>query len=140
MSAPTLTYDQLKALSPCPEAFRRFTKLMGSARWETTAAYARRAGATFDDVRWAASAIARSNPDVERRVRLWLADCAAHVLKIYERGYPNDDRPRNAIIAARHFARGKIRAAASAAASAAARAAASAAARAAARAAPTAAA
>lgn len=122
MSAPTLTYDQLKALSPCPKAFRRVTKLMGSARWETTAAYARRAGATFDDVRWAASAIARSNPDVERRVRLWLADCAAHVLKIYERGYPNDDRPRNAIIAARHFARGKIRAAASDAARAAARA------------------
>ena len=32
----------------------------------------------------------------------WAADCAEHVLEIYESAYPNDDRPRKAIEAARN--------------------------------------
>ena len=60
------------------------------------------------------------------------ADCAEHVLHIFERDYPNDKRPREAIEAARAFARGEIDAAAWAAAWSAADAAASVAARAAA--------
>src|SRR5208282_4529948 len=112
MPTPTLTYAELKALKPCPDALERIAKLMGGATaWgdkKINAAHARKAGATFDDIIWAASAMARSNPDVERRLRLWTADCAAHVLHIYEKDYPTDDRPRNAIIAIRQFARGTI--------------------------------
>ena len=51
---------------------------------------------------------AKTDPDAQRRLRLFAADCAARVLPIYEREYPNDNRPRGAIIAARAYVRGKI--------------------------------
>lgn len=41
-------------------------------------------------------------------LRLFAADCAEHVLHIFESQYPNDDRPRKAIEAARRFASGGI--------------------------------
>lgn len=48
----------------------------------------------------------------DRRARLYAADCAARVLHLYERRYPEDHRPRRAIDATRQFARGEIWAAA----------------------------
>lgn len=48
----------------------------------------------------------------KKTARLFAADCAEHVLAIFEEERPNDDRPRNAIEAARAFAMGKIDAAA----------------------------
>jgi hypothetical protein len=56
----------------------------------------------------------------KKTARLFAADCAEHVLPIFEKEYPNDDRPRKAIQATRAFANGKIGAAAGAAARAAA--------------------
>ena len=53
----------------------------------------------------------------EKTLRLFAADCAEHVLGIYEKQYPNDERPRKAIQAARDFANGLIDAAAANAAS-----------------------
>lgn len=44
----------------------------------------------------------------ERTARLFAADCAERVLPIFEKEYPNDDRPRKAIEAARACARGEI--------------------------------
>lgn len=38
----------------------------------------------------------------------WAADCAEHTLPLYEEKYPNDDRPRNAIDAARNWLKGDI--------------------------------
>ncbi len=52
----------------------------------------------------------------ERTALLFAADCAEHVLDIFEKKYPADDRPRKAIQATRDFALGKIGAAAMAAA------------------------
>ena len=46
---------------------------------------------------------------------LFAADCAGHVLHLYERDYPDDLRPRNAIAATRAYVRGEIDAAANAA-------------------------
>jgi hypothetical protein len=119
-SIPTLSYTELKALQPCEPSMKRVAKLMGGARkWNghgITAEQARAAGASFDDIIWAASAKARHDKDVERRLRLWLADCAARVLPIFEKHRPGDTRPRDAIMAARQFARGEIGAAAWAAA------------------------
>jgi hypothetical protein len=60
----------------------------------------------------------------DRTARLFAADCADHVLPLFERHYPTDDRPRKAIEAARASARGEIDRKALAAAWAAARAAA----------------
>lgn len=122
-----LTYDEVRNLDPCSSSFTRVSKLLGGeTAWngnKIDAAKAREAGCTFDDIVWAASALARENPDVERRLRLWMADCAARVLHIYEKT-ESSPAPRNAIVAARQFARGEIDAAAWAAAWAAARAAA----------------
>jgi len=44
----------------------------------------------------------------EMNLRLFAADCAEHVLPLFERRYPNDDRPRKAIEVARKFARGEV--------------------------------
>lgn len=39
---------------------------------------------------------------------LWAADCAAHVLLYFEKHYPQDERPRQAIAAGRAWARGEL--------------------------------
>lgn len=114
-----LTYPALEELRPCPDGMARVTRLLGGSRkWSgrvVTASEARSSCAEFDDLVWVASAMSRSNKDVDRRLRLWMADCAARVLHIYERQAPADHRVRNAIVAARRFARGEIDAARAAA-------------------------
>lgn len=118
-----LTYAELKALNPYDGSLQRAAKLLGGPhKWKTkvTAAQARDAGIPFDDILWAVSALALTDKEIERRLRLWMADLAARVLHIFERDYPKDERPRNAIIATRQFARGEIGDAAAAAAGAAA--------------------
>ena len=64
----------------------------------------------------------------EKTARLFAADCAERVLPIYEKQYPDDNRPRKAIDAARKYTLGEITKEELAAAGAAARAAARAAA------------
>jgi hypothetical protein len=44
-----------------------------------------------------------------RTLVLWVIDCAHSVLPIFESEYPNDNRPRNAIEAAKKWAQGKIK-------------------------------
>ena len=44
----------------------------------------------------------------EKTQRLFAADCAEHVLHIFEDEYPDDDRPRKAIEAVRKFVYGEI--------------------------------
>lgn len=43
-----------------------------------------------------------------RIVAAWAADCAEHVLDLFESEAPRDDRPRDAIARARAFARGEL--------------------------------
>ena len=59
------------------------------------------------DCLWALCAVVK-HPDGDKVMRLMAADFAEAVLPIYEKKYPNDDRPRKAIKAARDFANGKI--------------------------------
>jgi hypothetical protein len=50
--------------------------------------------------------------EADRRiVAAWAADCAEHVLALFEAEAPTDDRPRDAIARARAFARGELDAA-----------------------------
>jgi immunity protein 5 of polymorphic toxin system len=46
--------------------------------------------------------------DDHRRLALWAADCAEHVLHHFEQARPDDDRPRRAIDLGRAWARGEI--------------------------------
>jgi len=107
----SLTYDEVKALEPCSKEWRRVSKLLGGKKgWNgkrIDAATARDAGCSIDDLVWVATSVARYDADVARRLRLWMADCTAHVLDIYEKS-ETYDAPRNAIIEARAFARGEI--------------------------------
>lgn len=48
-----------------------------------------------------------SQPD-RRRVAGWAADCAEHVLPLFEADRPDDLRPREAIARTRAFARGEL--------------------------------
>ena len=121
MATITITREELLALKPCNE--RRDAALSGinwGACASVDAAAARAAGVPFSDVLWVASALAQRDADVGRRVRLFVADCAARVLCLYEASPGATTAPRGAIVAARRFARGEIEAAARAAARAAA--------------------
>ena len=51
---------------------------------------------------WAQARLIRKTAWTSRTARLFAADCAEHVLHLYESKYSNDDRPRKAIEAARH--------------------------------------
>jgi len=51
----------------------------------------------------------RLNEQDHKLLALWAADCAEHVLPFFEEQYPEDDRPRKAIAAARAWARGEIK-------------------------------
>jgi hypothetical protein len=42
-----------------------------------------------------------------RALARWAADCAEHVLLLFEQAYPGDDRPRRAVQAARAWADGE---------------------------------
>jgi hypothetical protein len=46
--------------------------------------------------------------DHHRLLALWAADCAAHVLHLFEQVRPEDGRPRNAIHLGRAWARGEV--------------------------------
>ena len=54
-----------------------------------------RRGGTLDD-------------DDHRRLAIWAADCAEHVLDLFERVRPDDARPRQAIELGRAWARGQV--------------------------------
>jgi len=109
--AKGITYAECKALDPCSNDFKRVAKLLGGKKgWNGNlidAASARAAGCTINDILWVASALSRKDADIERRLRLFAADCAAHVLHIYERS-ESSPAPRNSIIASRQYARGEI--------------------------------
>ena len=46
--------------------------------------------------------------DDHQRLAIWAADCAEHVLPIFEQARPGDDRPRRAIELGRAWARGQV--------------------------------
>ncbi|XWN29713.1 MAG: hypothetical protein ROR55_19745 [Devosia sp.] len=105
--APGLTFREIKALNPCWDGWNRLSDHLPK-RGKITARMARNAGATLDDLIWGATAAANSDEGVDRRLRMWMADCAARILHLYERQHPGDMRPRDAIVGARRFANGEI--------------------------------
>jgi len=106
MSAPRITFGGLTKLNPCEPGMARARAILPKGR-PISAAEAKEAGVAFSDVLWVASEMAKSDTSVARRLRMWAADCAAHVLHIYE-SQSTSDAPRRAIIAARQFANGQI--------------------------------
>ena len=110
MTAVTISLASVTDLHPCEEGIE-ITRAVLPKRGQLTLAQSRDAGASFDDLIWVAGAMAFRDQDADRRLRLWMADCAARILHVYEKT-ETSDAPRKAIIAARQFARGGIDAAA----------------------------
>jgi hypothetical protein len=120
---PAYSLAEIEKLKPCSGTWKKVKALkLGSGK--LTAKDAVKAGVAFDDLVWVASAVAKSDPETESRLRAWLCDCAAHVLHIFEKERPTDFRVRDCIVTAQRFARGECSEADRAAAGAAARAAA----------------
>ena len=90
-----ITKDYLKSLSPCEDRYKHYLKHYKDFEG-TLEAFLDLPELTHEDKKWV---FVRSIP--KDRLRLVAADFAERVLHIYESKYPNDDRPRKAIEAAR---------------------------------------
>ena len=103
-------------LSPCENGYHlcRFENLLSWLNEEIYEAEGRGDKIECDDkiVFRQARLIRKIREWNEKTARLFAADCADHVLHLFEKQYPKDDRPRKAIQAARDFANGIIGAAA----------------------------
>src|SRR5690349_9428503 len=49
------------------------------------------------------------NEPNHHRLALWAAECAEHVLRLFEKVRPDDERPRRAIAHARAWTRGEVK-------------------------------
>jgi hypothetical protein len=102
----TTTLNKIKAHSPCENGWDKLLNHLGKTKADDeplSIATIIQSNGTKDAV-WALCAVEGK----DKEIRLFAADCAESVLHIYEKRYPNDDRPRKAIQAARDYANGVI--------------------------------
>ena len=103
----TTTLNKIGEHSPCKDGWEKLLNHLGKTK--------------TDDEPLAFKAILESNGLIDTlwclrsldkgyhpKIRLMAADFAERVLHIYEKKYPNDNRPRLAIKAARDYANGSI--------------------------------
>ena len=119
------TLQKLKDAGACVERYKHLREALGESFGMSTDLPLTRILETngLNDCLWALDHVVDGGDKV---CQLFAADCAEHVQHIWLKHSPNDNRPAEAIEAARAFARGQITRAAGAAARAAARAAAAA--------------
>ncbi len=108
----SITIARLNQFEPCEDsgdrviaALRQFNPDEGYAY---SAADAREAGCTYEDIIWIASAVAMENEAVARRLTGFLNDNAKRVLHIFEEAAPDDPRVRKCIEATDAFLAGRI--------------------------------
>ena len=96
----TTTLAEIRAQQPCASGWRTLTTALGSDYRDTTPLPLSRIVDTngISDALWA---LVHVCPDGKRIAVKFAADCAERVLPIWEARYPDDDRPRKAIEAAR---------------------------------------
>ena len=108
----TITIAELEALKPCAESMRRVKKVLlkfdASDGYSYSAADARAAGCTYEDIIWVASAVAMDDENVARRLTGFLNDNAKRVLHIFEEAAPDDILVRKCIEATDAFLAGEI--------------------------------
>jgi len=102
----TTTLNKIKAHSPCGNGWNKLLNYLGKTQADdeqlSIATIIQSNG--IEDAIWALRAVEGK----DKEIRLFAADCAESVLHIYEKQYPNDDRQRLAIQAARDYANGVI--------------------------------
>ena len=104
---PSTTFAKLHAASACVDRYKHLAKALGGIT-----KYGRNKPITLlqildanglNDALWALCAC----DDSDKFARLLACDFAKHVLPIFEREYPDDKRPREAIAVARRYANGQ---------------------------------
>ena len=111
MTTLTTTFTLLRKANACTEGYRTLAKYLGSVT---------KYGASTPidlltildsngllDTMWCLRAT-QQEADALTVARLFAIDCAERVLPIFEAKYPNDQRPRQAIQAAKDYMAGKI--------------------------------
>ena len=95
---PTLSLQQIKDFDPCTGSFNRaasrLRKLKKGRDAQLSVADAIAAGIDYDDILW----VLENSDDqiIRRKCGLWLADCLAHVLHLYEKPF-RSKTPRKVI-------------------------------------------
>jgi hypothetical protein len=102
----TTTLNKIKAHSPCEDGWEKLLNHLNKTQADDEVLELRTILESngIDDTIWAFRAVEGK----DKEIRLFAADCAESVLHIYEKQYPNDDRPRKAIQAARDYANGVV--------------------------------
>jgi len=102
----TTTLNKIKAHAPCADGWAKLLLFLNKTKADneplSIATIIQSNG--IKDAVWALRAVEGK----DKEIRLFAADCAESDLHIYENKYPNDDRPRKAIQAARDYANGVI--------------------------------
>ena len=100
------TLNKIKSHSPCEDGWNNLLNYLGKTEADDDPLELRTILESngLDDTLWAFRAVEGK----DKEIRLFAADCADMVLHIYEKQYPNDDRPRKAIQAVRDYANGLI--------------------------------
>ena len=105
----TTTLRKIREYSPCEDGYKKLCKSLGGVRKygeDTPVKFSQIVESNgLHDALWCLRTIC---PEHEREVRLYAADCAERVLHVFEKKYPKDKRPTEAIEAARKFANGEI--------------------------------
>lgn len=100
------TLNKIKSHSPCEGGWNNLLTHLGKTEADDEVLELRTILESngVQDTVWAFRAVEGK----EKEIRLFAADCAELVLPIYEKEYPNDDRPRKTIQASRDYANGLI--------------------------------
>ena len=106
----TLTFAELKIAGDFPEAYKKFAKFKGGVRkWGKNTPFPLLEVLENNGIENALYALQYSQPSNERDriARLFACDCAETALRIFERKYHGNKRPREIVETARRFAAGE---------------------------------
>lgn len=100
------TLNKIKLHSPCEDAWKKLLNYLGKTKADDEPLELRTILESngVEYTIWAMRAVEGK----DKEIRLFAADCAEFILPLYEKCYPNDDRPRKAIQSARNYANGLI--------------------------------
>lgn len=101
----TITLTDIRACKPCEDRWVHLLKALGKNKADTEILPLERILDLngIDDALWALRAVKGH----DNAIRLFACHCAQSALHVFEREYPDDPRPRQAIETAEQFARGR---------------------------------
>ena len=119
----TTTLNIIREHSPCEDSWQKALKLLGKTKADDEPLSFEwiLSNLGINDAIWGLRAVSKKDEAArDKLARLFACDCAERVLKAWDKLYPADKRPEQAICIARRFANGEVgayskRAAASAA-------------------------